>query len=108
MLLAIAFRQGREFLNNLMMRTYEAYESESGCSITLVSTDSNGRDLLEAEATLLYRFDAATGEEASAIHNLRMGWGDYRPVGKSERCPKCEAWFYPEGSGECWRCGKIC
>lgn len=57
---------------------------------------------------LLWRIEAATSEEASAIHHLRLGWEPYKPIGEAAPCPKCGAMFYPEGSGECWRCGPIC
>jgi hypothetical protein len=56
---------------------------------------------------LLWRIEAATWEEASAIHHLRMGWEPYKPMGEPSSCPRCGSIFYSEGSGECWRCGKI-
>src|SRR5689334_30513 len=59
---------------------------------------------LGPRAVLLYSFEAATHEEAQAIHSLRMGWGPYRPEGEPKPCPTCGAFYYPEGSGECWRC----
>ncbi len=59
-------------------------------------------------AELLWEIEAETLEEALAIYHLRMGFEPFVPAGSPESCPKCGAPFYPEGSGECWRCGKIC
>ena len=56
---------------------------------------------------LIFTIQAATWEEAMAIYNIRLGHDPYRPIGKPEKCPKCGAVFYPKGSGECWRCGKV-
>ena len=53
---------------------------------------------------MLYSFDAATYEGAMAIYYIRQGWSPYEPDGESESCPKCNAIFYPSGSGECWQC----
>jgi hypothetical protein len=90
------------------MATYEAWwdpadESYTcGTSAGLAEQRKNG--LLSPEATLLYSFEAATTEEAYSIHSLRMGWGPYMPLGDPSECPRCGAWFYRDGSGECWRC----
>jgi hypothetical protein len=65
------------------------------------------RGLLERGDRLIYRIEAHTWEEANAIHSLRQGFGPYVPMGKPARCPRCSAWFYPKGSGQCWRCGKV-
>jgi hypothetical protein len=90
-------------------RTYEAWADpdDDGVGFFRGGTveEARKKGLLGPNATLLYRFEAATLEEASAIHALRMGWQPYRPIGESAPCPRCGAWFYPEGSGECWRCG---
>ena len=91
-----------------MLRTWEAWEDPADKSITLLGSgegkiqQANG--LLSTEATLLYRFQAQTFEEASAIHALRMGWDPYRPIGEPTPCPRCGAIYYPGGSAECWRC----
>jgi hypothetical protein len=58
-------------------------------------------------AVLQYAFIAHTGEEAMAIHCLRQGWAPYLPMGEAAACPKCSAKYYPEGYGDCWRCGHI-
>ena len=92
------------------MAKYEAWETEDpGCTLF---ESSQLEEIKNHPAFLLtnklYEFEAATQEEAHSIHNLRMGWGPYKPMGDPKPCPKCSAWFYPEGSGQCWRCGKIC
>ena len=93
------------------MRTYEAWADPENDCISLVATQGaeelRAKGLLGASADLLYRFQAATHEEAMAIHRLRMGWEPYCPVGAAAPCPVCTAMFYPEGSGECWRCGVV-
>lgn len=91
------------------MTQYEAWECEDGVALF----DSAQLDQMRANPNMkltrkLYEFEAATGEEASAIHNLRMGFGPYTPIGEPAPCPRCSAWFYPAGSGQCWRCGPIC
>lgn len=53
--------------------------------------------------TLLYSIDAATWEEAQAVHHLRQGFKPYQP-GPASECPTCQAVVYDEGSGACWRC----
>lgn len=58
-------------------------------------------------AEILFEIHAATAEEAAAICNLRLGFGPYEPIGEPERCPHCEFWYYPQGSAECWQCGKV-
>ena len=90
-----------------MKRTYEAWEAPGQVALLPEgrAAEDKRKGLLPEEAVLLYRLEAATPEEASAIHNLRMGFGPYNPMGEPAPCPKCDAWFYPEGSGECWRCG---
>ena len=77
----------------------------------VLTTEGNARTLrgqgLLTGFALLYEFEADTPEEAHAIHNLRQGWRPYKPEGKPKKCPKCEAIYYPEGSGICWRCGRV-
>jgi hypothetical protein len=62
---------------------------------------------LSDRATLQYTFIAHTGEEAMAIHCLRQGWAPYLPMGGAAPCPTCGTPYYPEGYGDCWRCGHI-
>jgi hypothetical protein len=77
----------------------------------VLTTEGNARILrgqgLLTGFALLYEFEADTPEEAHAIHNLRQGWEPYKPEGEPEKCPKCNAIYYPESSGICWRCGRI-
>lgn len=56
---------------------------------------------VETEAMLLWVIEAATWEECSAIKNLRLGFGPYRPMGEPAKCPMCPAYYYPKGSGRC-------
>ena len=94
-----------------MNKTYEAW-AEQG-SVTLASVeniaDLRARGILGADARFLYRIEAGTFEEAMSVYSLRLGYGPYKPAGKPQLCPKdCGLYFYPEGSGECANCGKIC
>lgn len=92
------------------MTIYEAWSaSENQMTISTATgiAKQQASGILKADAELLYRFEAATWEEAMAIHHLRQGWEPYIPSGESKSCPKCGSIFYPEGSGQCWRCGEI-
>jgi hypothetical protein len=62
---------------------------------------------LSDRAVLQYAFVAHSGEEAMAIHALRQGWAPYLPMGAAAPCPTCGANYYPQGYGDCWRCGHI-
>jgi hypothetical protein len=62
---------------------------------------------LSDRATLLYAFSAHSGEEAMAIHCLRQGWAPYLPMGEAAPCATCDATYYPECYGDCWRCGHV-
>jgi len=91
-----------------MKKIYEAWEDPGDNSYALSkksADDMRGKLGLGPEARLLYQIEADSFEEAAAIHTLRMGWSPYCPSGEAEPCPQCGANFYPEGSGECWRCG---
>lgn len=89
------------------LREYQVWAGDD--SLTLATTENANRlrekGLLEGEAELLYQFHAATAEEASAIHHLRMGWAPYKPEGEAAPCRHCNATIYPESFGDCWRCG---
>ena len=92
-----------------MLTRYEAWETEDGAAFF----NSAQIEAMRANPAMrltkkLFEIEAATSEEASSIYNLRMGFGPYKPMGEPKPCPKCAAWFYPSGSGECWRCGPIC
>jgi len=90
------------------MASYEAWKDPADESITLGTVDefaeAQPRGLISAGAIRLYGFDAATREEASAIHALRMGRAPYQPLGAPAPCPRCGAIYYPSGSAQCWRC----
>ena len=86
------------------MTVFEAWSDPSDESILLASVPLRSANILGPDAVLLYRFEAATVEEASSIHALRMGWDPYCPTGAAASCPVCGATYYPAGSGECWRC----
>jgi hypothetical protein len=92
-----------------MIRVFEAWETMSGSaffeSTRLAEQQANPAATLVKR---LFEVHASTWEEAMSIYHLRMGWEPYVPGGEPEPCPRCEAFFYPDGSGECWRCGKIC
>ena len=92
-----------------MRKTYEAWETSDGPvffpSDQLAAHQQHSATHLVKK---LFEVEAHTGEEALALYHLRMGWEPYTPAGDPAPCPKCGAWFYPEGSGECWCCGKIC
>ena len=93
------------------MARFEAWDDPSDQSITLAKSEDipglRERALLSSDAYQLYAFEAATFEEANAIHFLRMGWEPYRPEGPGVPCPDCGATYYPQGSGDCWRCGGL-
>lgn len=53
----------------------------------------------------LYVIEAPTWEEAMAEHHQRQGWKPYKPEGDQVPCEVCGTPYYPEGSGECGKCG---
>ena len=63
----------------------------------------NGSPDMDCER-LFWRIEAANWEEAMVIYHLRLGREPYKPVLPAARCPKCDALFYPHGSGQCWNC----
>ena len=90
---------------------YEVWEDST--SITMTNTkeieELKEKGLVEKDAKLIHMFEAATGEEASSIYNLRMGFEPYKPLGNPVLCPNsCGAYYYPKGSGQCPYCGDIC
>ncbi len=93
-----------------MKQRFEAWqvndEQLSFASVESVA-EQRAKGLIGPDAKLLYVIEADTWEEACAIHYLRAGFGPYKPEGPPNRCPNCGAWFYPEGSGQCWRCGRV-
>ena len=93
----------------MVRRRYECWKDADAVTFTTNenATESRQQGLIPQDAVMEYAIEADTFEEACAIHNLRQGFGAYKPMGEPQPCPKCNAWFYPQGSGECWRCGKI-
>jgi hypothetical protein len=96
-----------------MFKEYQAWSDPTDNSTTLTLAENIKEQLAEGilspNAGLIYKIEAHTFEEASAIHHLRMGWGPYIPIGEPRQCPnQCGSMFYPDGSGECPNCGKIC
>ena len=96
----------------MVKHKYECWKTPDLTEITFTTAEnaltSKQQGLIPQDAFMEYCIEADTWEEACSIHNLRQGWGVYKPMGESQPCPQCNSWFYPEGSGECWRCGKIC
>lgn len=93
------------------VQTYRAYREAPGIT-ALYSAESEAearaKGLLKADAEFLWSIQAGTPEEAAAIYHLRMGFEPFVPVRPPAPCPGCSAWFHPDGSGVCWRCGRIC
>ena len=93
------------------MTIYEGWRDLANGSVSLTTADEAIRQraigLISAASTLAWRFEAATWEEANAIHALRAGWEPYRPVGRPAPCPECGATYDPEGSAQCWQCGLV-
>jgi hypothetical protein len=90
---------------------YQGWADPEDSSITLLRAEkvvaARAQGQMSDQATMLYSFVAHTGEEAMAIHSLRQGWSPYLPNGAAAPCPSCGTPFYPEGYGDCWRCGHI-
>jgi hypothetical protein len=92
-----------------VLTKYEAWETKEGFAFFPADQlEAQKRNLATRLVKKLFDVEAHSPEEASALYNLRMGWEPYKPMGIPQPCPKCQAWFYPEGSGHCWRCGPIC
>jgi len=94
-----------------MPKTYEAWIDEEEGVVTLGDLENvqwqRSKGLLKA-TRMLHRIEADTPEEAHAVHNIKMGWEPYVPIGKPAPCPRgCGGFYYPEGSGECPKCGRI-
>ena len=95
-----------------MRRAYEVWQDSSDDSLTFASVENvqelRRKNLLSPTATLLFKIEADTPEEANAIYHVRMGWEPYQPMGLAVSCPKgCGAVFYPKGSGMCRNCGEV-
>ena len=95
----------------MAMRTWEVWEDPVHDCFSLSTPEciqsDRERRILSEQARLVFAFEAGSYEEACAIKNIRLGYGPYRPVGDAAPCPACGAQYWPEGSGECWRCDHI-
>lgn len=92
-----------------MKRTYSAWGvKEEGDARCLVQGEGPPRYANGEVDTycpdFYFKFEANSWEEAMAIYHLRQGWEPYKPNGNPAPCPSCGAVYYPEGSGQCWRC----
>ena len=95
-----------------MKNTYEAWDDEENLCMPFATAEGIAEDrskgLISKNAKFVFRIEADTWEEAMAVRNIKMGWSPYIPEGKPRNCPRlCGSIFYPEGSGECPKCGKI-
>lgn len=92
------------------MPEYQAWFDPENNSVCLATKSESKRHLeiglMSKESRLLWKFVASTFEEAMSIHNLRSGHGPYVPKGDPEECPTCSSYYYPNGSGECWKCNE--
>jgi hypothetical protein len=90
---------------------YQCWFDPADSGLSLLRYQDVERNRLEGQlsdqAILQYEFIAHTGEEAASIRNLRQGWAPYVPMGEAAPCPTCSASYYPQGYGDCWRCGHI-
>ena len=95
-----------------MLTKYRAYksESESCMMVTVAGKEDKLRQqhMFAADNVLLWKIDVHTFEEMMAIHNLRCGFEPYNPMSEPENCPRCAAYYYPQGTDDCLRCGKVC
>ena len=89
---------------------YEVWEDTDSSMLATKSVvmQSKEKGLLSESAKFLFKFEAATPEEANAIFHLRMGFEPYKPIGEPKVCPNCcGSHYFPEGSSVCPICGEI-
>ena len=91
---------------------YVTLRSDGGGTTTLMGADQVEdfveRGVLEEDFEKLWDIFAASSEEASAIHAMRLGWHPYNPIGEAQLCPRhCGCHYYPKGSCQCPICGPI-
>ncbi len=88
----------------MLVNCYEESDSEGIVSIFLIESGKENLDeISQISVRLKYQIEAATFEEALAIHYLRMGYGPYQPGSEPLECPLCSNYYYL-GSGKCF-CG---
>lgn len=95
-----------------MKKRYEAWEDDQSLEITFSTAEgieedkANGR--LSKDSRIIFSIYASTWEEANFTYYEFMDWGTYEPPGELALCPNsCGATYYPEGSGECPKCGLV-
>lgn len=94
-----------------VLQTFHVWRSYDGGGAALCSAEHDyeyvKRVLFEEgdRPFLAYKIEAATSEEASAVYNLREGFGPYTPMGETARCTVCKQFYWPGSSGVCWACG---
>ena len=90
---------------------FEAWADDEGISFATRESIKwqQENNLLGRNAKFLHVVEADTHEEAMAVHHIKMGWEPYKPMGEAALCPNgCGSYYYPDGSGECPKYGKIC
>lgn len=89
----------------IMLETYAYWENTDRTEgqFSIFSREPQ-LDLDNKPMRLIYTLQAETGEEASAVHYLRMGFSPYYPMGEAIKCPKCSHGHYYLGGGYCY-CG---
>jgi hypothetical protein len=86
--------------------TYEIWRDDLGTSLVRASERSKFAGMGK-EPVLLLTFEACTGEEARSKYHEFFGLEPYVPEGSAAPCPNCGSPYYPDGSGECAKCGPI-
>lgn len=89
---------------------FEAWTNPDETELTVFAADDDEqrRSQLREDSLLMYVIEAATWEEAMAVHHIRQGWEPYDPGGEAAPCPNgCGALYYPQGSGMCRICGRV-
>lgn len=90
---------------------FEAWADDEGITFATIEGIQWQKEhaLLGKNLRLLHIVEADTPEEAMAVHHIKMGWEPYKPMGEAALCPNgCGSYYYPDGSGECPKCEKIC
>ena len=92
----------------MSLKKYSVWSNDEGDVYSVTTGEerpkyANGEYEKDAKE-LLFIIEACNWEEAMAIYNLRLGYNPYKPQGESAPCPRCGANYYPEGSGQCWKC----
>ena len=106
MSLAKKFKCAEEIeMSDQKLERYECWKSSGGDLTFAISGHAELKQAAQAGETHQYTISAATFEEAMAVHHLRQGWEPYQPIGQAAQCQQCRSVYYPDGGGECWKCG---